>query len=298
MLLSCCFREARNKKNKKRKSILGGKEEEKQVGGEGDQLLVDGCDQPQGVEVYTVSQSGGRRGQERHPASRRLFKQRSQESVKRGSIPWIDQSPVGETPNLPGDPASFRRCEEETRRLSSSSGLSSGSPQKASHGKPQTLISSTLAQGQAQTSSVGSSDQRRGQLSSGETSSSPDPVQLMCQSSVSTRVGCRDKVPAEGTTLSAALLKSQSRQPTNVKGAGAAVGRAGGGSLIGEAHQLPNHASNQSSELKDARFSSPSPSLSSSSVQSSEEEARPIVRGLKKSTAFHEQAQLQAQLAV
>ena len=25
--------------------------------------------------------------------------------VKRGSIPWIDQSPVGETPNLPGDPA-------------------------------------------------------------------------------------------------------------------------------------------------------------------------------------------------
>ena len=67
--------------------------------------------------------------------------------------------------------------------------------------------------------------------------------------------------------------------------------------MIGEAHQLPNHASNQSSELKDARFSSRSPSLSSSSVQSSEEEARPIVRGLKKSTAFHEQAQLQAQLA-
>jgi len=67
--------------------------------------------------------------------------------------------------------------------------------------------------------------------------------------------------------------------------------------LIGEAHLLANHASNQSSELKDARFSSRSPSLSSSSVQSSEEEARPIVRGLKKSTAFHEQAQLQAQLA-
>ena len=25
--------------------------------------------------------------------------------VKRGSIPWIDQSPVGESPNLPGEPA-------------------------------------------------------------------------------------------------------------------------------------------------------------------------------------------------
>merc|ERR1711981_1401673 len=131
MLLSCCFREARNKKNKKRKSILGGREDENQAvnrgGGEGDQLLVDGSDQPQGVvEVYTVSQSGGRRGQERHPASRRLFKQRSQESVKRGSIPWIDQSPVGESPNLPGEPA--RLFEEEARRLSSSS----SSPQKAS----------------------------------------------------------------------------------------------------------------------------------------------------------------------
>ena len=31
MLLSCCFREARTKKNKKRKSILGGKDDEKQV---------------------------------------------------------------------------------------------------------------------------------------------------------------------------------------------------------------------------------------------------------------------------
>jgi len=305
MLLSCCFREARNKKNKKRKSILGGKEEEKQVvsRGEGDQLLVDGSDQPQGVEVYTVSQSAGRRGQERHPASRRLFKQRSQESVKRGSIPWIDQSPVGETPNLPGDPASFRHCEDESRRLSSSSGLSSSSPQKASHGKPQTLISSTSAQGQAQTSLIASSDQRRAQFSSGGSRYSPDPVQLS-QSSVSAQNGF-DKAPAQGTTLSAALLKSQSRQPTNAKGAGAAVGRVGG-SLMGQAHHLPpNHASNQSSaaELKDCRssrpppLSSPSPSLSSSSVQSSEEEARPIVRGLKKSTAFHDASLLQAQLA-
>ena len=108
--------------------------------------------------------------------------------------------------------SSFRRCEDETRRLSSSSGVSSGSPQKAPHGKPQTLISSTLAQGQAQISSVASSDQRRAQLSSGE-----HPVQL-CQSSFSTQVGCFDKVKAEGTTLSAALLKSQSRQPTNAKG--------------------------------------------------------------------------------
>ena len=31
MLLSCCFREARNKKNKKRKNILGGREDENQV---------------------------------------------------------------------------------------------------------------------------------------------------------------------------------------------------------------------------------------------------------------------------
>ena len=28
--------------------------------------------------------------------------------VKRGSIPWIDQSPVGESPNLPGEPARWQ----------------------------------------------------------------------------------------------------------------------------------------------------------------------------------------------
>ena len=111
----------------------------------------------------------------------------------------------------------FRHCKDETRRLSSSSGVSSGSPQKASHGKPQTLISSTSGQGEAQISSIGSSDQRRAQFSSGGSSNSPDPVQL-CQSSVSATVGCFDKVPASGTTLSAALLKSQSRQPTTAKG--------------------------------------------------------------------------------
>ena len=69
--------------------------------------------------------------------------------------------------------------------------------------------------------------------------------------------------------------------------------------MIGQDHHLPNHASNQNSaaELKDARFPSRSPSLSSSSAQSSEEEAaRPIVRGLKKSTAFHDASLLQAQL--
>ena len=71
-----------------------------------------------------------------------------------------------------------------------------------------------------------------------------------------------------------------------------------------QAHHLPNDASNQSSaaELKDgglrsAPCSSRSPSISSSSTQSSEEEARPIVRGLKKSTAFHDASLLQAQVA-
>jgi len=289
MLLSCCFREARNKKNKKRKSILGGREDENQAvnrgGGEGDQLLVDGSDQqPHGVvEVYTVSQSGGRRGQERHPASRRLFKQRSQESVKRGSIPWIDQSPVGESPNLPGEPA--RLFEEEARRLSSSS----SSPQKASQGN--TLTNSTSATpGHAQISSIASSDQRRAYLSSVGTGFDSDSVQL-----------CQNKVPAQSTTSSAALLKSQSRQLTDAKGA-SGVGRV---CLTGQqAHHLPNDASNQSSaaELKDgglksAPCSSRSPSISSSSTQSSEEEARPIVRGLKKSTAFHDASLLQAQVA-
>ena len=105
----------------------------------------------------------------------------------------------------------FRLFEEEARRLSSSS----SSPQKASQGN--TLTNSTSASpGQAQISSIASSDQRRAHLSSVGTGFHSDSVQL-CQSSISAPVGC-NKVPAQSTTSSAALLKSQSRQLTDAKG--------------------------------------------------------------------------------
>lgn len=138
MLLSCCFREPKNKKHKKRKNAKDdfGLPVKEDQGGDSARL-IDGP--PEDVGVYTVysghqegpggytvhgatarppsSQAGSsldlKLHQERHPPSkeaRRLLKQKSQESLKSNrsvrsrsiqgasTIPYIDQSPVNDQP--------------------------------------------------------------------------------------------------------------------------------------------------------------------------------------------------------
>jgi len=226
MLLSCCFREQRSKKQKKKKSGLLAGEEEKQVHGtttgrgEGVGLLEIAEDDA--LQVYTVA-GGSRRplAQERHPASRetrRLLKQRSQESLRsRGApwlegqaIPWIDQSPVGEQPATPGLPSPL-----------SAAGLEVAHPSLALR-----------------------------------------PA-LTCP-------------PYHHDLEGQARATRTSRAPVGELG----VRRGSGAGM--------RRGSSPSSPLF--------PSASSSSLHSSEEEDRPIVRGLKKSAGFHDAGLLQEQL--
>ena len=139
----------------------------------------------------------------------------------------------------------FRHCEDRTEsRLSTSSSSSTASPRKTCLGKP--LTSSTPAHSAAQissivssnhreahVSSIASSDQHGAQISSGLVGPGSDQVLLTQNSgsgalvehhhdyhqSLSGAAMGQGKTSAQAyTTLSASLLKSQPRQPTDARG--------------------------------------------------------------------------------
>jgi len=334
MLLSCCFREPKLKKEKQVESCCSDEEYSQNpakevVGGRKEDRL-----EQKANNKANNSTNKHLPGQERHPASRetrRLLKQRSQESVRSGERRSIAGSIIGEdggrrsvlgedggrrsvlggdenTQSLLGGGEEGRRSRlsEESRRSLVGGGDAGGGRQSLDVGGGRQNVA--LDDGKQIVApsppipelerSRGRGEERRMEVKQGQANTNHQRrLEVRQDSKVEKKSTYERKVEERASTyLHWEETPSLPSPPATPPAEGQNLSELFSRISAVPHYQARDRSTKQQQQHGPAPETPPSLSSSNTSVASMQEVEKPLVRGLRKSTAFHDASLLQAQL--